>query len=200
MRKGDGSRKNSRSAASTRDKSGRFLKGTHWRPHAVFHERDYLIQAYVVEKRSASDIAKLHGVTDGAILYWLRRWKIATRDVSSARAAKKWGSRGAKNPMYGRCGAKNPRWIDGSAPERQTMYARSFWKELVKAVYARDEYKCLRCNDSHGVTNRLHAHHVKPWAGNKASRFDLDNIITLCNRCHNWVHSKANVASEYLSR
>jgi 5-methylcytosine-specific restriction endonuclease McrA len=119
--------------------------------------------------------------------------------MSETRRIKKWGASGKANGMFGRCGAENPRWIDGSSPERQRMYARSFWKELVRAVYARDGYKCVRCGAKHTGSNRLHAHHVKAWAGNVDTRFDLRNIITLCEGCHNWVHSKKNTRREYLS-
>lgn len=191
---------NFQSAASNRDASGRFLKGTHWRKHQAFRERAYLEREYVQGKRSTGDIAKEFGVTTGAVLFWLNRHGIARRDVSEARSVKKWGLSGKANGMYGRCGCKNPRWIDGSSPLRQKMYARSFWKELAKEVYKRDGYACKRCGSPHSGKNKLHAHHVKPWAGHPESRFLLSNIVTLCDACHRWVHSTRNVNSEYLAR
>ena len=118
--------------------------------------------------------------------------------MSTIRKIKKWGSRGEANGMYGKCGDQNPRWIDGSSPLRQTMYARSFWKEIAKEVIKRDEYKCKKCESSHTAKNKLHAHHIKPWAGNPNFRFDLNNIITICQTCHNWIHSKKNINHEYL--
>jgi 5-methylcytosine-specific restriction endonuclease McrA len=119
--------------------------------------------------------------------------------MEEIRRIKKWGLTGKQNGMFGRCGAKNPRWIDGSSPLRQTMYARSFWKELAKAVYERDGYACVRCGAKHTKGKKLHAHHIKKWAGNPKSRFDLSNIISLCQICHNWIHSKENSGNEYLS-
>lgn len=194
-------KQNSRAGESDRETAtGRFRKGAHWRPHAIFRERAYLTAEYVKKSRSTGDIAREHGVTDAAVLFWLRKHGIPRRSISDARKAKHWGVSGAANPMHGRCGSKNPRWIDGSSPERQRMYARSFWKELVLTVYRRDGFKCLRCASPHGKGNRLHTHHVKPWAGNPDARFDLRNIVTLCDRCHRWVHSKRNVHNEYLSR
>jgi transposase-like protein len=64
---------NSSNVESNRDRSGRFLPGTHWRKHAIFRERDYLVREYQVRGRSASEIAAEHGVTDGAVLFWLKR-------------------------------------------------------------------------------------------------------------------------------
>ncbi len=123
----------------------------------------------------------------------------ATKAVLRQKASKpKPYLRGAHNGMHGRCGAANPRWIDGSSPERQRLYAQSFWKELVRVVYERDGYRCLRCGAPHGKSNRLHAHHLKPWAGNPTTRFNLSNIVTLCAGCHTWVHSKANTKRDFL--
>lgn len=190
---------NLKSAGSSQGNSGRFKKGQHWRKPKLHWNRKWLYNAYVKLGRSASDIAKEMGCTENAILFWLAKHKIKTRSMSQIRKAKKWGLYGADNPMFGRCGDKNPRWIDGSSPERQTMYARSFWKELVRVVYERDGYRCKRCLSAHTQTNRLHAHHVKPWAGNAATRFVLSNIVTLCKICHNWVHSRENVRNEFLS-
>jgi len=164
-----------------------------------YWRKAWLEREYVEKGRSAFEIAQECGGCENNVLYFLSKLGIPRRSMAEIRRAKKWGLPGKANGMFGRCGAANPRWIDGSAPERQTMYARSFWKELVRTVYARDGYKCLRCAAPHGVSNRLHAHHVKTWAGNPNARFDLSNIVTLCNGCHNWVHSKRNRAHEYLS-
>jgi hypothetical protein len=199
MKKKHSLKQNSPNAVLNRGNKGQFKKCTHWRPHAIFRERDYLDREYSIKQRSASDIAKEHGVTENAILFWISKHGIKTRTVSETRAIKHWGANGESNPMFGRCGSANPRWIDGSSPERQKMYARSFWKDLIKLVYSRDGYKCQKCGSPHTYKNRLHAHHVKPWAGNVDTRFDLANIITVCQSCHNWIHSKANTRNEFLS-
>ena len=78
------------------------------------------------------------------------------------------------------------------------MYARSFWKELAKEVYKRDEYKCQNCGSKHTFKNKLHAHHTKTWAKFPMARFEIKNIITLCQECHNWVHSKKNINNNFL--
>lgn len=205
------SNKDSENLESNRDAKGHFKMGVrssvstefkpgeHWRPIAIFRDKNYLTEEYVNKQRSTSEIAAEHNVTDAAIFYWLRKNGIPCRSISEVRQVKKWGSPGKSNGMYGRCGSENPRWIDGSSPERQKMYARSFWKELITTVYKRDNYKCRRCGAAHKTNNRLHAHHVKPWAGNPDSRFELSNIVTLCSKCHQWVHSKENIDNEFIS-
>jgi hypothetical protein len=184
---------------SARDSKGRFLPGTHWRPPSIFRERTYLVREYVELKRSTSDLAAEHGVTYNAILFWLNKHGIKRRTISEARAVKYWGSLGPKNPMFGRKGRLNPRYVDGSSPERQRAYASSAWKTLVVSVYQRDSFTCRRCHSKRSPRLKLTAHHVKPWAGNPELRFALHNLVTLCQKCHCWVHSKKNVEREWLA-
>jgi hypothetical protein len=182
-----------------RDLNGRFKPGTHWRPHKVFRELDYLMREYTDRGCSAAEIAAKHGVTEGAILHWLARHNIQRRSISGARARKHWGASGSANPMFGKTGAANPRYVDGSSPERQRSYATSEAKAFIRSVFARDGYMCRRCGSGKKGPRGLHAHHIKPWAGNETLRFDKDNAVTLCRSCHEWVHSKKNMKREYLA-
>lgn len=158
-----------------------------------------LKREYVDAERSASDIATQFGVTDAAIFFWLKRHNIPRRSISEARAIKHWGVEGSANPMFGRTGADNPRYIDGSSPERQRLYAQSVGRKFVSTVLRRDNYHCRRCSLGKIGKRGLHVHHIKPWAGNPDLRFDLNNAVTLCQSCHRWVHSKANMQREFIA-
>jgi len=175
-----------------------FKKGQHWRQRKNHWSREWLHQRYVVECASASEIANESGCTEAGIYYWLKKLQIPRRSVSGARAIKKWGAKGSDNPMYGRYGKQSPRYIDGSSPLRQKMYARGIGKDFVRSVLTRDKYRCKRCNSVKLKPKHLHVHHIRPWAGNELLRFDLENAITLCQPCHSWVHSKRNTNKEYL--
>lgn len=192
---------NSPSVASNRKPNGQFQPGTHWRPHAVFRERAYLEREYGQRGRSASDIAAEHGVTENAVFHWLDKHGIPRRNISQVRAVKKWGTdnTGPRNPMYGRKGPLNPRYVDGSSPERQRLYVQAEWKALIREIYKRDGYVCRRCSHPHGSGRKLVAHHIKPWAGHPELRMEPTNIITLCDVCHRWVHSRRNAAREWLA-
>jgi len=179
---------------SGRDSRGRFLKGSHWRPHQAFRDKSFLIEEYVNKQRSTGDIAKQFGVTDSSIMLWLKKHKIKTRTASESRAVKHWGPAGSANPMFGKLGSLNPNYKHGNAPERQKVYARWFWKQLVLAVRQRDDNKCKRCC----TTDHLVNHHVKDWKKHPESRYDIEYIVTLCQACHKWVHSKRNVHREFL--
>lgn len=179
--------------------NGQFIKGAHWRPKAPHWEAAWLREQYVELGRSTGDIAAEAKTTDAAILYWLKKHGIPRRSVAQARAIKHWGVAGEANPMHGKTGEANPRYVDGSSPERQRMYARGQCREFLRLVLARDAYRCRRCGAGKTKPKSLHVHHIKAWAGNEALRFDADNAITLCRACHGWVHSRANINREFLA-
>jgi hypothetical protein len=59
----------------------------------------------------------------------------------------------------------------------------------VNAVISRDRGTCQHC----GATGiELHAHHIKSYKDHPELRFDLDNGITLCYKCHWQVHTALN--------
>lgn len=123
----------------------------------------------------------------------------STKRILSVKASKpKPYLRGKKNGMSGRTGKKNPNYKDGSAPERQKTYASAEWKEILRTIYKRDNYRCMRCGSEKRGPRGIHAHHIKPWAGNPKLRNDMSNIITLCKECHEWVHSSKNTEKEYI--
>jgi 5-methylcytosine-specific restriction endonuclease McrA len=65
-----------------------------------------------------------------------------------------------------------------------------------RRVFERDKYICQRCGFDKG--NTLRAHHIATWAVFPELRYELSNGITLCDKCHKWVHSKKNVNKEFL--
>jgi 5-methylcytosine-specific restriction endonuclease McrA len=178
----------------TRDTQGRIVGG-HWREAKAYYDAEWLRTEYVDKQRSTGEIAAEFGVTDAAILFWLKKHGIPRRRISEARAIKRWGAVGPANPMYGRIGALNPNYKDGSSPERQRLYASGEGRELIRAVYRRDDYRCQSCGARKSGPRSIHAHHVKPWAEFPALRFDLDNLITLCRSCHHAAHRKGGDAA-----
>lgn len=182
-----------------RNTNGQFLKGHHWRkpkPHWSFQ---WLEREYLAKQRSAAEIAEEVGCKENNIHYWLHKHGIRTRTAAQVRAVKHWGVSGPDNPMFGRCGKQNPRYVDGSSPERQTAMAGHSGKQFRAAVLSRDNYSCVRCGKGKAGPRSLHVHHLKAWAGNPTLRFNPENAVTLCRGCHNWVHSRKNTEREYLA-
>jgi hypothetical protein len=52
-------------------------------------------------------------------------------------------------------------------------------------VYERDNYTCDICKVK---GSKLQAHHLNSWSYFKEERFDLNNGITLCKKCHHEFH------------
>lgn len=50
----------------------------------------------------------------------------------------------------------------------------------------RDQYRCQYCRRRDDGYIDLHVHHIRPVSN--GGTHDLDNLVTLCNNCHNRVH------------
>ena len=102
--------------------------------------------------------------------------------------------------MKGRRGALATNWKGGITPERQAFYASQEWRVACKAVWRRANALCERCGADHRDSSRrstFHVHHIVGFAAT-ALRAVIGNLALLCGTCHRFVHSKANIASEFL--
>ena len=70
-------------------------------------------------------------------------------------------------------------------------YDDPVYAEWRKRVLSRDKYKCQmpRCKNK----RRLQVHHIKKWSSASMLRFEMDNGITLCARCHKEVTSNEHL-------
>lgn len=78
-------------------------------------------------------------------------------------------------------GELNPAWKGGVTPINTAIRQSSEYKLWRKAVFERDEYKCVWCNKK---GRNLNADHIKPFALFPELRFAIDNGRTLCVPCH----------------
>lgn len=157
-----------------------YLEG-HQRPDAPYKHSEWLRDAYEVKRMTLAEIAAQFNVNSTTILLYLERFGIPPRNRSESRIGRKGGD-------------KNPAWKGGVTPERQRVYRTQEWLSVVKVVYERDHRLCQRC----GSPKHPHAHHIKAWADYPELRLDPDNLVTLCEDCHTWVHSKENTDREYI--
>ena len=65
---------------------------------------------------------------------------------------------------------------------RQSIEMR-LWRE---AVFARDNWTCQECGKRSKKNEylRIEAHHIKPFALFPKLKFEIDNGLTLCKKCH----------------
>lgn len=85
-------------------------------------------------------------------------------------------------------GENHPLWNGGSSEERSRVSVSREYKKWRLAVFERDCYTCQCCGDKKG--GNLNAHHIKSFAKYPEKRFDVDNGITLCEKCHIKEHAK----------
>lgn len=66
------------------------------------------------------------------------------------------------------------------------------WIEVKRKAIIRDNYRCTKCNNEFDTWKclPLHVHHIIPASKEMALYLDLDNLITLCEKCHNQIHSE----------
>lgn len=174
--------------------STEFQKGQHWRPQRPYWDKEWLETEYA-SGRSANDIAQEFGITEAAILFWLRKHGIPRRTMSEIRAETYWGSSGPDNPMYGKRGPEASNWKGGCTPERQAFYSSKEWAQACQTVWKRDNAQCVRCKRS-AKDITMHVHHIVSFAVEHL-RADPENLVLLCEDCHRWVHSKENADNEY---
>lgn len=119
--------------------------------------------------------------------------------------------KGSKNPMYGKSswdkmteenklkrrenqslkmsGENHPNWNkDKTNEEREIKREYIDYYDWRKKVYERDNYTCVCCGYSKG--GNLNAHHIYGYSEYKELRTDINNGITLCEKCHKLYHKK----------
>lgn len=89
-----------------------------------------------------------------------------------------------------RKGDKNPMWKGGLKSEYMRIRASLDFKLWRMAVFSRDEFKCRKCGVSGTRFTRLNPHHIKNFSQYPELRFELDNGITLCQKCHQEFHKR----------
>lgn len=75
-------------------------------------------------------------------------------------------------------------------PEINKFYKTYKWKMKRKEILERDNYECQHCKAEGLYSKAQCVHHIKELKYNPLLAFDNDNLISLCNTCHNKIHDK----------
>lgn len=84
-----------------------------------------------------------------------------------------------------RSGENHYAWVGG--PDVTGNRMSSDYVEWMKSVYERYDYQCQKCES---VGNNLNAHHILNYSSHKEHRYDIDNGIVFCNKCHTSFHRR----------
>lgn len=169
-------------------------------PSKPYHDAEWLKAEYA-KGGNCYTIAAACGGAPNTVHKYLVKFGIEARtSVASARAAgKTHGSKGEKNGMFGRKGARSTNWKGGVTPDRQAFYQTPEWAAACSEVWRRDDATCRRCGVRKSSEDQEYCvHHVVSFAV-KALRAEPSNLVLLCVKCHRWVHSRKNVARDFIA-
>ena len=99
------------------------------------------------------------------------------RTTCSIECAQKW-------KRLSHLGERSHFWRGG-----KTAPYHSEWRIYRAAAVERDGHKCVLC----GATDTIQVHHINPYRYSKSH--ELDNLVTLCRKCHSKEELKINSAS-----
>ena len=75
----------------------------------------------------------------------------------------------------------HPNWKGGISKINHIIRTSDKYKEWRLSVFNRDNFTCQGCEQVGGY---LEVHHIKGFAKYPEFRFDINNGITLCKKCH----------------
>lgn len=93
--------------------------------------------------------------------------------------------------------SNHPSWIKDRSEVKSEIRCLRFsaqMKEWRNLVFARDNYTCQNCRERGGY---IQGHHIKKFADYADLRFDVNNGITLCKKCHKDVTCQEEKFEDY---
>jgi len=76
--------------------------------------------------------------------------------------------------------------------KEQSFYKSNGWKIARKKALARDEYLCQDCKKIGQIVPAITVHHIVPIKEEWSLRLVIENMISLCESCHQQRHRKLN--------
>lgn len=72
------------------------------------------------------------------------------------------------------------------------FYKSTRWKNKRDNILRRDEYMCRECRRYGRTTQATHVHHIFELEKYSALALINDNLISLCNKCHEQMHNRVD--------
>ena len=85
---------------------------------------------------------------------------------------------------------KGNRWKSSKDELRYKTWRKNVFELNKRKVGLSKHYVCLKCKKKRKTTKVLHAHHIKSWDKFPKDRYDKNNGVVLCWKCHNAFHRK----------
>jgi thymidylate synthase (FAD) len=85
-------------------------------------------------------------------------------------------------------------WKGGITKERGLI--GKFTRSVAKQVHEKYNFTCQEC----GLGGKLHCHHIIPVVVDITKAYDVDNLITVCQNCHNNIHKSAELEIQFANK
>jgi len=72
----------------------------------------------------------------------------------------------------------------------RAFYKSREWRAVRLLALDRDHHECQECKRQGRVSKGQNVHHIKELRDHPELALELDNLETLCIRCHNETHDK----------
>ena len=76
--------------------------------------------------------------------------------------------------------------VYGSVPDN--FYKTGVWVRKRTEILERDNHECQRCKDAGGYSKGNVVHHIKHLEDRPDLALEDDNLMTVCEACHNALH------------
>lgn len=92
-----------------------------------------------------------------------------------------------------RIGATTNKSIKGmiqKSTTNETFYKTKSWRRKRESILRRDEYLCRECKRYGKTTQATTVHHIYPLEDYPGHRLTGDNLLSVCDKCHNTFHDR----------
>lgn len=72
------------------------------------------------------------------------------------------------------------------------FYKNTKWKGKRERILKRDEYLCRECTRYGKSVTGTTVHHIIPLEQRPDLKYNSDNLISLCSKCHDKMHDRTN--------
>ena len=77
------------------------------------------------------------------------------------------------------------------------FYRSTKWKQKREAILRRDNYLCQNCKRYGRYVEAVAVHHIKHYDEFPELALDNNNLVSLCNACHNKAHPEKPKSNRY---
>lgn len=85
---------------------------------------------------------------------------------------------------------------DRNDSKEQKFYSSKEWLKEREIIRNLDNNLCLLCLQHKELNNMDTVHHIEELKENWSKRFEKDNLISLCESCHQNIHRKYLISQE----